>query len=116
MKKFSMEWDGDPAPFCCPVCGHMVYGEHADDTYCSHILFASIEDFGVHYVREDIAKTHQDLFREDDEPEIVAEADIVAELCRRIKSRSAVCFTITTNGIACGPCSTTFSVGVDWEA
>ena len=113
LNHIELDWYGDPVSFCCPVCGHAIYGQDSDETICSHVLFSYLDCAeGLENIRKDVRKNHAELIKKLEDGE--SEEGEVEDLIAALDYSSGVCFTITTSGMACGPCSYTLSVAVEW--
>ena len=113
IKSIELEWDGDPAPFCCPVCGQHLITENPDDTNCDHVLFTYIDNGDAPiYIRDDIREDFPEITKRIEDGE---EDDPLEALLNTLDLNSGLCITLTNNGVSCGPCSTTISVGIQWD-
>ena len=123
-----LEWNGDPAPFYCPVCGKVVFDVDSDEDYCKHIIFTYIDVVGEYEsIPEHLLEKAGQYLKEngtvcfDCEPELIEYCmhadffDFLDALSYTIDSPSAFIISLTTNGMACGPCSCTPVIGVDFK-
>ncbi len=130
-----LEWNGDTANFYCPVCGSMLWSEDGESEPCEHIVlaFADVEieavgveaiKFGSDKLQEAFYDSAEKLMNKNLETDPDGYDDVdefLYELsCKEyrdlalsnIDSPSAFCLCFTTNGMACGPASTTITVCV----
>ena len=106
-----VEYEGPPADIYCPVCGAALYTQEEDATSCEHVVFSYIPMIGVFdyvasYLKAQVAGIMEKAEDEDIDP--------VATLLGQLESKSILCFSITTSGIACGPTASTVYVAVDF--
>ena len=105
-----LEYEGPPANIYCPVCGAALYTQEEDATSCEHVVFSYIPDIGeFDYVASYLKTQVDDIMETEDE-----DVEPVATLLAQLESKSILCFSITTSGVACGPTSSTVYVAVDW--
>jgi len=109
-KSVNLEWQGDPPVFYCPVCGKdIITSEGESDVWCNHIKFLYIYETGEFYKMD---KTYESLLTEND---YNSDEDIVELLMKKVDSKSAIALNFTTNGVACGPMSSTVAFGLDFD-
>ena len=106
-----LEYSGMPADVYCPVCGKPIYAEDKFPS-CEHVVFTFIPeigefDYAAPRMEAQIAAIMEKA--EDDE-----DIDPVTILLGQLESTSILCFSITTNGVACGPTSSKVYVAVDF--
>ncbi|WP_320056539.1 hypothetical protein [Desulfuromonas thiophila] len=128
MPMIELNFTGDPAPFCCPVCGHQIYTEKADGSFCKHVVF-SLVDLDMqrqcnNYVYESafmaVAKS-----KVESEPEWDGDVDEFLDdlgfdettelVPQSINSPSAFMFKVATYGTGCcGPIGSAYCAVVDF--
>ncbi len=125
----NLDWYGDPAPFYCPVCGKVIFDEGSDGVFCEHVIFAFLPEYeGLDPVPDHILKAAREQAKEKFiakyKEELGSDMDYLSELdfddlvellSNAIESPSTFMMTLTTSGFACGPCSTTVIVAVDFN-
>lgn len=103
---FEFPFGANAVSLHCPACGAVAMDEaHFAETPCKHLIFAFLDEVGdFSYIAPELEKLLEKL--SDDE-------DQVDGLCKRIKSKTAICLGVTTSGMACGPVSSTAWLGFD---
>jgi hypothetical protein len=102
--------------FYCPVCGKVIVGVDSDGKYCEHTLFIFVDSIGefVHTdksIEKDVAKWTDD----EDFVDEMEKLDMgILDYLQDIIPETAITFEITTHGMACGPCSNTDSICINF--
>ena len=106
---------GAHAPdFHCPSCGEVILSTEdlLEQPVCPHVKFVYFYASGEFEYADAEIKKALDGFDDDED----GDEDSFTHLAKKIKSKTAVVFSITTSGMACGPTSDTVVVGLDFYA
>lgn len=131
-----LDWNGMIPDVHCPVCGKTWWAQDVEFESCEHLLFGYVIEAGCfEYITDEfqdfieteakniIATMRINIPKENVEDELnLEEIDIEDELdcelleqvLEKYNSSSAFTLSLTTNGIACGPISSTLYVGIDF--
>jgi hypothetical protein len=106
-----LEWRGMPPALYCPACGAPVYEEAQDPTPCPHVVFSYIDIVGDF---DHLNERHTELAEQ--ASRLAEERDTLAvdEFIQAMDSTKVLCFSLTTNGMACGPTSSTVYAAFDF--
>lgn len=99
-------YDGGGEILHCPVCGHALMVPDEEAVKCEHSLFVWI-DLAGEYFEELTSPDIQKVLDDADDPLTPYDEAFQAEC-----PPNTVIFSMTGNGIACGPVSSMVAVGV----
>ena len=129
LQQVQLRFQSDPAPFCCPACGHQIFTDTADGSFCDHIVF-SFEYMTMESIWNN--DTHENTFliaaeqEATKKPEWNGDIDdflhdlsfdeVVDLMARTINTPSAFMLSINNWGIGCGGSTgSTFCVVIDYQ-
>ena len=113
-KIIDLEFQGDPPNIYCPVCGTVIHAEGKEPS-CEHVVFSYLCDIGEFiYLAPRIEDMASKLIEKAEDDDLDYEAQIEAIL-EKLSSKSILCFSITTTGMACGPTSSAVYVAADFR-
>lgn len=102
-----------PPSFCdlyCPVCGSLICGkaEKKGHVPCKHVLFLHIDIVGFVHTAPNCQQAVSEAEEADDPIQFVLDHLDAG------RQSSTLCFSTTSDGVACGPCSCTACVAIDF--
>ena len=91
----------------------MIHGKNEDPERCKHVVFSYIDEIGdfAH-----VAPGIEGIVAEAMERARAENEDPVEFVLSRLESTSILCWSMTVEGMTCGPYSITCNVAVDFEA
>lgn len=99
--------------FYCPVCGKELIGENSDGEVCEHVICMYVDALGdftaMHKSLEDPLEEYANL-------EFPQELDEYLLLHTPYALENTIIFSITTSGMACGPCSNNDIIAICFDS
>jgi hypothetical protein len=102
----------------CPVCGQKVFDIDDDENQpkCKHLVFVHLDLAGEFLYASPAC---EQVVTEAEEAALEDDVDPIQYVLDHIDSRkksSILCFSTTSCGICCGPCSATLCVAIDFDS
>ncbi len=110
----NLEYDGDPPDTYCIACGAPIYVK-GESSRCEHIAFTYIQDIGEFDLVAPHLKDKINAIAEEAEGSGASCEEMLESILTEINSQSVICYSITTNGVGCGPVSSTVVVAIDFN-
>ena len=116
----SIEWRGDIPDIYCPVCGNPIYAIEKEFEICKHVVFTYPQDVGefdiisptAEPIIEKLQKKSEEYDGQEDDPFF---DDPVGTVMKALKSKSILCFWLTTSGVGHGFSSSSLAVAVEFD-
>lgn len=100
--------------FYCPVSGKQIVGTETPFEPSEATLFCFLDEIReFQYAEKWIEDLYNDYMEQTDNDHLEAFDELLHAISK--KHFNAICFSITTSGMACGPVSSTVHFGIDMD-
>ena len=102
--------------FHCPVCGKAIVGVDSDGKYCEHTLFIFVDSIGEFVHVDEALQGYVEKWHDDEDfVDELEKLDMgILDYMQDKVPDTAITIEITTHGMACGPCSNTDSICINF--